>query len=183
MVVHAEARPGTAVLSRGQRRRIGARDLQGSRDHAERPASPDRGLPHRVVRDACQRLLHLYPRRIRAGSRPARCRDRRGLRGASRRPRQHPRLSVRHLPASRRRRLHLRRGNGAAGVARRQEGHAAAEAAIPCQYGALRFPDDGEQRRVDRGRADDPAPWRRLVRELRRQEQHRARNCSACRAT
>ncbi len=54
---------------------------------------------------------------------------------------QYPRLAVRHLRPSRRRRLYLRRGDGAARIARRQEGHAAAEAAVPGQYGPLWLPD------------------------------------------
>ena len=45
MVVHAKAVGRPAALSRRQRRRIGARHLQGPRDHAARPASPRRGLP------------------------------------------------------------------------------------------------------------------------------------------
>jgi hypothetical protein len=37
----------------------------------------------------------------------------------------------------------------------------------------LRLPDHGEQRGIDRGGADDPAPRRGLVRQLRPSEQHR----------
>ena len=51
-----------------------------------------------------------------------------------------------------RRRLHLRRGDGAARKPRRQEGPAAPEAAVPGQHGPLRLPDDGQQRR-DRSRS------------------------------
>ena len=58
-------------------------------------------------------------------------------------------------------------------VARRQEGHAAHEAAVPRQRGALRLPDDGQQRRIDRRRADDPAARRVVVFELRRAQQCR----------
>ena len=61
---------------------------------------------------------------------------------------------------SRRRRLYLRRGDGAARKPRRQEGPAAPEAAVPGECRPLRLPDDGQQCRVDRGRADDPAPRR-----------------------
>ena len=57
--------------------------------------------------------------------------------------------------------------------ARRQEGHAADEAAVSGQYGPLRLPDDRQQCRVDRRRADDPAPRRRVVFELRRAQQCR----------
>ena len=44
---------------------------------------------------------------------------------------------------------------------------------FPASVGALRLPDHGQQRRVDRGRADDPAPRRRLVRRHRPAEQCR----------
>ena len=54
-------------------------------------------------------------------------------------------------------RLHLRRRDGDARVARGQEGHAAHEAAVPGRRRALRLPDHGQQRRVDRRRADHPA--------------------------
>ena len=61
------------------------------------------------------------------------------------------RLGLRHLRPSRRRRLHLRRGDRAARKPRRQEGPAAAEAAVPGQCRPLRLPDHREQRR-DRSR-------------------------------
>ena len=64
-----------------------------------------------------------------------------------------------------------------------KKGHAAAEAAVPGQYGPLRLPDDRQQRRVDRGRADDPAPRRRLVRGARQAEQHRHQALLRLRAT
>jgi NADH-quinone oxidoreductase subunit F len=86
---------------------------------------------------------------------------------------QQARLGHGHLRPSRRRRLYLRRGNGAAGKPGRQEGPAAAEAAIPGQCRPLWLPDDGQQCGIDRGRADHPAPWRRLVRGLRPAQQHR----------
>ena len=91
--------------------------------------------------------LHLHPRRVhRRAPRPP-ARHRRGLRGTARRPGQRPRLSLRHLRPPRRRRLYLRRGDGAAREPRGQEGDAAAEAAVPGQHGPLRLPDDGQQRR------------------------------------
>jgi NADH:ubiquinone oxidoreductase, NADH-binding (51 kD) subunit len=51
MVVHAEEVGRPPALSGGQRRRIRARHLQGPRDHAARPASLDRGLPDRRLRN------------------------------------------------------------------------------------------------------------------------------------
>ena len=83
----------------------------------------------------------------------------------------------------RRRRLYLRRGDGAARKPRRQEGHAAAEAAFPRQHGPLWLPDDRQQRRVDRRRAGHPAARRRLVRELRPPEQSSAQSSSTSPAT
>ncbi len=44
---------------------------------------------------------------------------------------------------------------------------------FPGRRGALRLPDHGQQRRIDRGRPDDPAPQPRMVRQLRRREQPR----------
>ena len=98
-------------------------------------------------------------------------------RGLRRRPARQERLrlglGVRPLRPSRRRRLYLRRGDRAARKPRGQEGHAAAEAAVPGRLRPLWLPDDGEQRRIDRRRADHPAPRRRLVRRHRPAEQHR----------
>ena len=63
MVVHAQA-VGRAALSRRQRRRIRARDLQGPGDHAPRPAQAGRGLPDRRRRHGLHGRLHLHPRRV-----------------------------------------------------------------------------------------------------------------------
>ena len=86
---------------------------------------------------------------------------------------QHPRLSLRPLRPPRRRRLYLRRGDGAHREHGGQEGHAAAEAAVPGQYGPLRLPDDRQQRRVHRRRRHDPAPRRVVVLRHRPPEQRR----------
>ena len=64
MVVHAEAVERPAALSRGQRRRVRARHLQGPRHHAARSAQAGRGLPGRRLRDGRARRLHLHPRRV-----------------------------------------------------------------------------------------------------------------------
>ena len=78
--------------------------------------------------------------------------------------------------------LYLHRGAGAyicgeeTGAARKprgQEGHAAAEAAVPGGGRALWLPDHGEQRRKHRRGADHPAPRRRLVLRARPAEEHR----------
>ena len=63
---------------------------------------------------------------------------------------------------------------GAAGKPRRQEGPAAAKAAVPGQCRALWLPDHGQQCRDDRGRAGDNAARRRLVRRHRPAEEHAA---------
>ena len=82
-------------------------------------------------------------------------------------------------PASRRRRLYLRRGDRTAGEPGRQEGHAAAEAAIPRRRRAVRLPVHGEQRREHRGGADDHAARRGVVQFAGAAEEFRARRCSA----
>ena len=55
---------GEAALPGLQRRRVGARHLQGPRDHAVDAARADRGLRHRRVRHRGGALLHLHPRRV-----------------------------------------------------------------------------------------------------------------------
>ena len=72
--------------------------------------------------------------------------------------------------AARRRRLHLRRGDGPARIARGQEGPAAQEAALPRAVRRLRHADDGEQRRDLLARA---AHRRRTAREWFRRLRHR----------
>ena len=74
--------------------------------------------------------------------------------------REHPRLRVRPGPrrAQRRRRLHLRRGDRAAGLAGGLPRAAAAAAAVPGHRRPLRLPDRGQQRRDHRQRAR-PSCW------------------------
>jgi NADH-quinone oxidoreductase subunit F len=62
-------------------------------------------------------------------------------------------LRLRRLRPSRRGRLHLRRRDRDARKPRRQEGPAAPQAAVPGGCGPLWLPDDGQQRRIDRGGA------------------------------
>ena len=72
---------------------------------------------------------------------------------------EHPRqrLPLRSLQPPRLRRVHLRRGDGAARVARRQEGAAALQAAVPGELRPLRQADDDQQHRdVRRGAVDHP---------------------------
>ena len=70
----------------------------------------------------------------------------------------------------RRRRLHLRRGDGAARLARGQARQPAPEAPVPGDPGALRRPDADQQRRDALQRPAHRRQRRRLVQELR----HRA---------
>src|SRR6516225_4296954 len=72
-----------------------------------------------------------------------------------------------------RRRLYLRRGDGAAGKPRRQEGPAAPETAVSRQRRPLWLSDHGQQRGVDRGGAGHRPARRRLVRRHRAAEQYR----------
>ena len=149
MVVHAEDHRSQApALSRHQRRRIRAWDMQGPRDHAQRPAHAGRGRAGRVIRHGRASSLHLRARRIHPRARTSRGRGCGGLRSTAHRQGQHSRLAVRYLRPSRRRGLYLRRRDGDARIARREEGHAAHEAALSGRHGALRLSDDGEQRRV-----------------------------------
>ena len=173
MVVHAQEVGRPPALSRGQCRRVRARHLQGPRDHAARSASAGRGLPDRRLRHGRQHRLHLCARRVHPRARAARSRGRRGLCRQADRQGQRPRLGFRPLRPPRRRRLYLRRRDGAAGKPGRQEGPAAAEAAVPGQCRPLRLPDHGQQRGIDRRGAGHHAPRRRLVRLLRPPEQHR----------
>ena len=119
-------------------------------------------------------LLHLHPRRVHPRARAAGGGGRRRpIEAKPHRQEQRPRLRLRHRRPPRRRRLHLRRGDGAARKPGRQEGHAAAEAAVPGQYGPLRLPDHRQQRRDHRAGARHHAPRRRLVRRHRPAEQYR----------
>ena len=104
-------------------------------------AQADRGLPDRRRRDG---RAHRSTSTSAASSitrRSAAARDRRGLCGrADRQERLRLRLGLRPLPASRRRRLYLRRGDGADREPRGQEGPAAPEAAVPGGVGLYGCP-------------------------------------------
>ena len=154
MVLHAQAERRPAELSRRQCGRVRARHLQGPRHPASRPPHAGGRLPARRLRDGRDRCLHLCPRRVHPRARGAAARHRRGLRSRADRQGQFERLRFRDLRSPRRRRLYLRRGDGAARKPRGQEGAAAAEAAVPGECRPLWLPDDRQQRRVDRGRAD-----------------------------
>jgi hypothetical protein len=174
MVLHAQEVRRPPALPGRQRRRGRAGHLQGPRHHAPRPAQAGRGLLDRQLRDRREHLLHLHPRRVRARGREPADRDRRGLRG---RPDRQERLRVglrfRPLPAPRRWRLYLRRGNRADRKPGRQEGPAAPQAAVSRRRRTLWLPDHGQQRRDDCRGADDSQARARLVRRHRPAQQHR----------
>ena len=155
--LHAAPVPGRQVPGLQLRRRR-ARHLQGPRPADVQPAHGHRGDGHRRLRDGRERRLQLHPRRDLRGLRALRG----SARGSARRRLPGPeaaRLRLR-LPAPRQprlRRLHLRRGNGAARVARGQEGPAALQAAVPGELRPLRQADDGQQHRdLRRGAVDHP---------------------------
>ena len=76
-------------------------------------------------------------------------------------------LRLRHRGPARRRRLHLRRGDGAVRVDRGQARRAAEQAALPGRGRAVRQADRGQQRRDARQRAGDPRGRPRRRRALR----------------
>ncbi len=79
----------------------------------------------------------------------------------------------RHLQRARRRRLHLRRRNRADGVAGRQEGPAALQAAVPGQLRPVRQADHDQQHRDLRLGAGDHPQRRRVVPQPGQAEQRR----------
>ncbi len=110
---------------------------------------------------ASRSFIYIRGEYVAAGRHPRRG-ARRSPRGRLRR-RGHPRLRALALArrAPRRRRLHLRRGDRAARLARRQARQPAPEAAVPGQPGPLPGTDADQQRRDARDRAHDHAHGRR----------------------
>ena len=168
-LVPAPRRHGQVPLL--QRRRVRAGRVQGPRADAEEPAPADRGIDHRRPRGRREPLLHLHPRRVRPPGRHPRAGGRGGIRG--RLPR---RGRARHRGAGgagrppRRRRLHLRRGDRAARLARGKAGEPAPQAALPGRPGPLRRADPDQQRRDALQRPAHRRLGGRVVQELR----HRA---------
>ena len=75
--------------------------------------------------------------------------------------------------APRRRRLHLRRGDGAARIAQRLPRPAEREAPVPGGVGRIRAADAAQQRRDHRDDPGDPAPRRRGVQGARHRAERR----------
>src|SRR3954469_3966857 len=165
-VLHPQG--GDGQVPRLQRRRVRAGHVQRPRADAEEPASADRGHHHRRLLHRREQVFHLRPRRVPASGRRARRRGRRGARG--RLPgREHPRVRAHDRPRRppRRRRLHLRRGDRAAGRTGGQARQPAPEAAVPGRAGPLPGPDAGQQRRDADERPLHPLDRRRGVRQGR----------------
>ena len=166
-----------AALSRGQCRRERARHLQGPRHPALRPAQAGRGLPARRRRHGGARRLHLHPRRVlQRGAAPPDG-DRRGLRG---RP-----IGKNACGSGYDFDVYLHRGAGAYICGEEtalleslegKKGQPRLKPPFPAAVGPLWLPDDGQQRRDDRRRADHPEARRRLVRRHRPAAQHRHEN-------
>ena len=162
------ARP--AALPRVQRRRVGARHVQGSRADRGRPVRGRRGDDDRRRRDRREPGLHLHPGRVSRGRGGHPRRDRRRARCQPARCR-HPRVGrlVRHRGPTWRRRVHLRRGDRAVRVDRGQARRAAQQAAVPGRGRSLREADRREQRRDARERPAGPRDgWRGVCRHRHR---------------
>ena len=157
----AAAKPHYLVVNADESR---TRYLQRHSADAGHPARPGRRRDHRVVRDPGQPRVHLRARRGAAGAAPTAERGRRGVRRRLPGP-QHRRLGLRPgVGGARRcRRLHLRRGDRAAGLAGGPPRPAATASAVPRGRRPLRLPDGDQQRRDHRQRPVDRPQRRRLV--------------------
>ena len=178
-LVPAQGRHGQ--VPRVQRRRVRARHVQGSRDHAEEPAHAGRGDRHRVRTRAEINRAFIYIRGE-YDSRPTSSKRRspRPTRpGTSARRSSAPATLSPRAP-SRRRRLHLRRGDGPARLARGQARKPAAEAPVPGDRGPLPRPDADQQRRDALDRAPRSSAW--AARSTRRSEPRPRPARSSCRS-
>ena len=155
-----------------QRRRVRAGHVQGPRADAPQPAPADRGRADRRLR----RRAPTTPSSTSAASTRSRPtsstpRSPRRTRAATSGERiLRLGLLVQPRRAPRRRRLHLRRGDGAARLARGQARQPAPEAAVPGQPGPLPGADADQQRRDALQRPAHRRERRRLVQAVR----HRA---------
>ena len=179
MVVHAQGQRRPAARSGGQRRRIRAGHLQGPRDHAQRPAYAGRGLPDRGLR---------HGRAWRATSTSAASTSASaealqiaideaydaGLLGGANAAGTGWDFD-----------LYLHHGAGAYICGEEtalleslegRKGMPRLKPPFPANTGLYGGADHGEQRRVDRGGADDPAARAGLVRGDRPAEQRRHEN-------
>ena len=149
-------------------RRERARHLQGSRADRERSAPVDRRRADRRPGGGRARRLHLHSRRVSLPDRHHGQGHRRGVRaGLSGQEHSGHGFRFRSLHAHRRGRVRVRRGIGAARIARRQARHSAHPAAVSGGGGRVPVPHGSEQRRDVLRRAGDPPRWRRGVRGAR----------------
>ena len=131
-----------------ERRRERARHLQGPRPDRERPAPVDRGRAHRRPGRGCARGLRLHQGRVPLPDRSNGKGHRRGVRGRlAGKEHSGDRVRFRSVHAQRGRRIRVRRGIGAARIARRQARHTAYPAAVPGCFGRVPVPHGVEQRR------------------------------------
>ena len=140
-----------AHLPHRQCRRVRARHVQGPLHHPPGSAPAHRGDHDHLLGQPGEAGLHLHPRRVSTGRAHSRTGHRRGAGAAFCRP-GHPRhrLFVRDLRAPRRRRLHLRRGDGPDRVARGQAPVSAHQAAVfsrPCSASTSARPSSTTWRR------------------------------------
>ena len=158
-----------------QRGRVRAGHLQGSSDPRRAAAPRARGHDARDARDRLGGGLGLHPPRVRPRGGGAARGDRRAARAgpARRRRRRHrPAAADRDLHLARR--LHPRRGVGAAGVHGGPPGRAAQQAAVPRALRTLGQADAHELGRDLRRRPRDPRARRRLVEGPGHQRRDRA---------
>ena len=137
-----------AQIPRGQRRRDGARHLQGPAADGGRSAPAGRRHHRQRLRDPGERRLHLPARGIHACRPASAARDRRGARqGLSRQ--EYPGLGVRPgaPSAPQRRTLYLRRRDRDADRSRGQSRDPAGEAALSADQRTLGQAHRGQQRR------------------------------------
>ena len=155
--------PGAEVPGLQFRRRR-ARHLQGPRHPDVQPAHRHRRHGDRRVRDGHQRSATTTStaRSSRSTTASRRRSKKRAPPATSATSMLGSNFSFQLHACARLRRLHLRRGNGAARIARRQEGPAALQAAVPGELRPLRQADDDQQHRdLRRGAVDHPQRRRR----------------------
>ena len=157
--------PGREALHHRQRRRGRPRRVHGPGDPRGQPALARRGHAHRRLRHRRRRGLRLRPPRVPAGRLAPAARPGAGARARPAR-RRHPghRLVVRPEDQPGRRRVRLRRVDGAHGLHRGAPRHAARQAHPHGRPRPLAAADRPQQRRDLRQRAVDRQPRRRRVR-------------------
>ena len=167
----SDPRPSYLVINADE---VGARLLQGPRDHAPRPASADRRRAARLLRDARAHLLHLRARRIHPRARGAAARP-------STRPTR-PSSSARTTSTAGTSISIVHHGAGAYICGEEtamleslegKKGQPRLKPPFPANVGLYGAPTTVNNVEMHRGRAGHPAPRRGLVRQPRQAQQHR----------